>query len=50
MSVLRDLWTFLRTERKWWMLPLLLVVLLVGFVAVLGAAFPGLAPFLYPLG
>jgi hypothetical protein len=42
-----DLWDFLRTSRKWWMLPLLMALLLLGVVLVLGKT--AVAPFIYSL-
>ncbi|MCG3134977.1 MAG: hypothetical protein HMLKMBBP_02469 [Planctomycetes bacterium] len=48
-SILREFWMFLRSERKWWMAPMLLVLGIVGAVAVVAALHPALAPFIYPL-
>ncbi len=48
-SLLRDFLAFLKEERLWWILPLLLLLLLLGLL-MLGANAAGpLAPFLYPL-
>jgi hypothetical protein len=48
-SLLRDFLAFLREEKLWWLLPLLLVLLLLGLLA-LGANSAGpLAPFIYPI-
>jgi hypothetical protein len=44
---LSDYWQFLRRERKWWMLPVLVVLFLAGGVIVL-AGTAG-APLLYAL-
>ena len=38
---------FLKHNKKWWMLPFLLLMALVGTLAVLSGT--GVAPFLYPL-
>jgi hypothetical protein len=46
-SFLADYWQFLRHERKWWMLPVLVVLFLAGGVIVL-AGTAG-APLLYAL-
>jgi hypothetical protein len=46
-GMLADLWGWLRRTRKWWLAPLVLVLLLVGLLLVLGAS--PLGPFLYPL-
>ena len=42
-----DFWDFLRMSRKWWMLPLLVVFLLLGGILVL--ANTSVAPFIYTL-
>ncbi len=42
-----DFFDFLQTSKKWWMLPLLLVFLLIGVVLVL--AHTAAAPFIYTL-
>ncbi len=46
MSFLAELWAFMRQRRKFWMLPILLVMLLFGGLVVLtqGSA---VAPFIY---
>ena len=38
---------FLRHNKKWWLLPLLLILLLQGLLLALSAS--GAAPFIYPL-
>ncbi len=47
-SLLRDFLAFVAQEKKWWMIPLVLVLLLLGAVLVFSTSSP-LAPFLYPL-
>ena len=46
-GLLADFWDFLKTSRKWWMLPLLVVFLALGVVLVL--AHTAAAPFIYTL-
>ncbi len=46
-SFLGDYFAFLKRTRKWWMLPVLVVVLLFGLLVVLSAT--GAAPFIYTL-
>ena len=36
MSFVKDLWGFLRTRKKWWLVPLIIVLLLIGVLIVLG--------------
>jgi hypothetical protein len=47
-SLLRELWAFMRIRKKWWLMPLILVLLLVGalFIFAQGSV---LAPFIYTL-
>lgn len=47
-SLTREFIAFIRHEKKWWMIPLALVLLLLGALLVFSSASP-LAPFLYPL-
>lgn len=39
--------TFLRQEKKWWLVPLVIVLVLLALL-VLFSANPALAPFMYP--
>ena len=48
MSFLRDLWKFLRVRKKFWLLPLLIVVVLFGAMLIM-AETTALAPFIYTL-
>jgi len=47
METLKDLWTFLKARKKWWLAPLIIVLLLLGILIVLGGT--ALAPFIYTL-
>lgn len=46
--ILREFWSFLRVRKKFWLAPILLVLMLMSFLIVLtqGSA---LAPFIYAL-
>ena len=46
MSVLTEFWEFLRNRKKFWLLPLVVILLLLGVVIVLTAN-SALAPFIY---
>ena len=46
-GVLGDLWGFLKTTKKWWMLPILLTLLLLALLALLSGT--AAAPFVYTL-
>lgn len=43
-----EVWTFLRTRKKFWLLPIVIVLLLLGLVIALTAG-SALAPFIYPI-
>jgi hypothetical protein len=47
-SLLRELWAFMRVRRKWWLLPLVLVMLLLGLLVTLAQG-SALAPFIYTI-
>jgi drug/metabolite transporter superfamily protein YnfA len=44
---LYELWLFLRENRKWWLAPLLVILLVFGVLVVLGET--SVAPFIYTL-
>lgn len=46
-SFLGDLWYFLKTNKKWWLIPIVIVFLLAGLLMLLSST--GLAPFIYTL-
>ena len=47
-SILREFWEFLRVRKKWWIAPIVALLLTLGFLLVVteGSA---LAPFIYSL-
>tara|TARA_Y100001934_G_scaffold31861_1_gene35673 strand:+ start:779 stop:1021 length:243 start_codon:yes stop_codon:yes gene_type:complete len=47
-GIAREFWDFLKNNKKWWLLPILLILALL-FILVLINGSP-LAPLLYPLG
>jgi hypothetical protein len=44
----RELWSFLKARKKWWLLPIILVLLLVGMLLVFAQG-SVLAPFIYTI-
>jgi len=48
MDFLKDLWGFLSKRKKFWLLPLILVLILLSVLLIL-ANTTALAPFIYPL-
>lgn len=47
-SLIKEFWQFIKHEKKWWLLPMIMVLLLVGIIIVF-AETSAIAPFLYPL-
>jgi hypothetical protein len=46
-SIIKEMWLFVRTTGKWWLVPVLVTLLLLGVLALLsGTAY---APFIYTL-
>ena len=48
MSLVAELWTFLRVRKKFWLLPIVLVMVLFGGLVVL-SQISAVAPFIYTL-
>ena len=48
LSIFGELWAFMKTQKKWWIGPIILVLVLMGLILILtqGSA---LAPFIYTL-
>jgi len=46
MSFVREIWMYVRARKKWWLLPIILIMLLVGGLLVLAQG-SALAPFIY---
>jgi len=48
MSLIREFWDFVRIRKKWWLLPIVIVMLLVGTLLVFAQG-SVLAPFIYTI-
>jgi len=48
MEFLRDLWAFLKVRKKFWLLPIIIILLLFGVIMVLSTG-SAIAPFIYTL-
>lgn len=48
LSIIKELWQFLRVRKKWWLAPILIMLALLGGLIILtqGSA---LAPFIYAI-
>ncbi len=47
-SLVRELWAFMKARKKWWLMPLVLLMLLVGTLLVFAKG-SVLAPFIYTI-
>ena len=47
-GLLVELWAFMRVRKKWWLLPVLMVLLLVSMIMVFAQG-SALAPFIYTI-
>lgn len=48
ISILKEFWEFLRANKKWWLAPIVIVLVLLGLLIFLSQG-SALAPFIYTL-
>ena len=48
LSILKEFWGFLKVRKKWWLTPIIMVLLLLGALIVLTQS-SAVAPFIYTL-
>jgi hypothetical protein len=48
MSLLKEIWDFMKTRKKFWLLPIILVMLMVGALLIFAQG-SAIAPFIYTL-
>ena len=48
MEFLKDLWLFMKERKKFWLAPIMVILLLLGLLIALGAG-SAIAPFIYAL-
>ncbi len=48
MDALKDLWLFMKERKKFWLLPIIIVLLFLGILLVIGGS-SAFAPFVYSL-
>ena len=46
-SLATEFWGFLKHNKKWWLLPIIIVLLIMGLIVLLSGT--AIAPFIYPL-
>ena len=48
VSIVKEFWDFLKVRKKWWLIPIVLILLLLGTVIVFSEG-SALAPFIYAI-
>lgn len=48
-SLIGEAWDFLKVRKKWWLLPIVILLILVGALIIFGQS-SVLSPFIYALG
>ena len=48
VTLVREFWMFMRERKKWWLLPIIMVMVLVGMLLVFAQG-SALAPFIYTI-
>lgn len=48
MDFLKDLWGFLKVRKKFWLVPIIIILLLFGFIIVFTSG-SAIAPFIYTI-
>lgn len=47
-GLVREIWAFMRVRKKWWLLPIIVILVLVGALVVFAQG-SALAPFIYTI-
>jgi len=48
MSILKELWDFMKVRKRWWLAPIVIVLLLLGLLIIFTES-SAVAPFIYTL-
>jgi hypothetical protein len=48
LSIFAEIWQFMRIRKKWWLLPMILIIVMLGLILVFAQGSP-LAPFIYTI-
>jgi hypothetical protein len=48
MDILKDLWSFMKERKKFWLAPIIIILIILGLVIVFGGS-SAIAPFVYTL-
>jgi hypothetical protein len=47
MEAFRELWAFMRVRKKYWLAPIVIILLLLGALMFLGTQYTAISPFVY---
>lgn len=47
-SILKDLWDFMKVRKKWWLLPIIIMLAILGLLIIFTES-SAIAPFIYTL-
>jgi hypothetical protein len=48
MDILKDLWAFMKERKKFWLAPMIIILIILGVIIVFGGS-SAIAPFVYTL-
>ncbi len=48
MSLIKELWDFLKVTKRWWLLPIIIILLVLGLLIIFTES-SAVAPFIYTL-
>ena len=48
IGILKELWDFMRIRKRWWLAPIIIILLLLGFLIIFTES-SAVAPFIYTL-
>jgi drug/metabolite transporter superfamily protein YnfA len=48
MGLLGDIWGYLRVNKKWWLLPMIIMLVLIGLLIILAQS-SAISPFIYAM-
>ncbi len=49
LGLLGEIWYYLKTYRRWWLVPMLVVLVLFGVLLIIAETTPVVSPFIYTL-
>jgi len=48
-SIVKEFWDYMKERKKFWLLPIIICMVLMGALIILGQVSPALSPFVYAL-